>query len=113
MMLENENYFRNILFQQERSLSFEKLIENNANNDVWGTNFSMIALSFLVKRPIISYTAFINSCCYTNIVAAILPFNYPSSPIKLYYTTITFLLSYRLIFVIIMEMYLFLEMSSK
>ena len=77
MMLENENYFRNILFQQERSLSFEKLIENNANNDVWGTNFSMIALSFLVKRPIISYTAFINSCCYTN------PFNYPSSSIKI------------------------------
>ena len=75
-MLENEIYFKNLLFQQAPYLSFEKLIEDNANNDVWGTNFSIIALSFLVKRPIISYTASINSCIYTN------PFNYPSSPIK-------------------------------
>ena len=50
VMLENETYFRQILSQQDNTLSFEKLIEDNANNDVRGTHFSIIALSlFLLK----------------------------------------------------------------
>ena len=57
--------------------TFETLIENTANNDVWGTDITIISLSILVKRPIFSYTAYINSCLYTN------PLNSSSSPLKI------------------------------
>ena len=76
-MLEHELFFKGVLLQQERTLSFDQLLENNANNDIWGNQFSLMALSILVKRPIYSYSSYKTNCLNTN------PFNFNSLPIKI------------------------------
>ena len=50
MLLEHEAFFTNILFQQDRSLSFNQLLEDNSNNDKYGSHYSLIALSLLTEE---------------------------------------------------------------
>ena len=76
-LLNNESYFKKVLKQQDCMLSFEKLVENNGDNDVWGDHFSLMALSILIRRPIYTYSSYKNSCSNTN------PFNYSSMPVKI------------------------------
>ena len=53
------------------------LLENNSNNFIYGTHYSLIALSILTQRPIYSYSSFKNNCLNTN------PFNYNNLLIKI------------------------------
>ena len=54
------------------------MIENNANNRIWGDNLSMLATSMLIKRPIYSYTPYV--LLKTN------PNKYKTSPIIIYHS---------------------------
>ena len=77
-LLENESYFSKVLNQQDRSLSFDQLVENNANDLVFGNHFSLMSLSGLIQRPIYSFTPFVANCLTTN------PFYYNKQPVKIF-----------------------------
>ena len=57
-MLQCEPFFTQVLLQQDRDVSFGRLVERNACNDVFGDNFSIMALSILIGRPIYSFTPY-------------------------------------------------------
>ena len=76
-LIQNESYFQLMIRQQyPSSLTFEKVIENNATNRIWGDTLSMLAISMLIKRPIYSYTPY--SKLKTN------PNKYKTYPILIY-----------------------------
>ena len=85
-MVHREEYFKTILWNLDRDQSFETLIERNSWNNVFGDNFSMVALSIVISRPIYSFSPYCNFL--TN------PYNEQTFPVKFFYMILIFLQYY-------------------
>ncbi|RNA05851.1 Chromo domain [Brachionus plicatilis] len=56
ILIENENYFRDLIKKFRYEESFERLVEDSATIDEYGTEFNIMALSLLFLRPIKCYS---------------------------------------------------------
>lgn len=55
ILFEYEDYFRNILNHTSPEYSFEKLVEDTAQTNSWGNEYTQLAISIVFNRPLNIY----------------------------------------------------------